>query len=673
MDWKDYAKGRVRLYDAPVLPVHIPVNGKCSCGEDPCEKSPGKHPRTLHGWKDATRDVAQIERWCRQFPITNWAMPTGEISGICLLDIDPRNDGLRTFNELFPKGLPDTFIVQSGGGGFHYYYLYDAVFARSEPRLAKGIEFLSNGHYVLIPPSLHISGNQYEVYADLPVAPLPEELKAILRQQKEKPERNFDMNWKEPIFEGGRNNALASLTGKLFHIGLDFPVVYPVILQQNDMYCSPPLERAEVKGIVMSIAETDKRNKEKKAKAEADRAAKQQAEQAKKVPLRFNLIDYKTLMMNIGNQPMDWIIDDWLPKRTTGFIIADPQAWKSWFAYLLGYSIASGEPFLGRYPVKETGPVIHLQQEDDLQIYATRMRAITQKPYGDPNEVHLDLPIYHPANIDEDGKILPGTLLNFTDPESVYAFERDLLIPKRPLLVTIDPFYTLLPAKDNFVEAPFHLQIIKTWARTYDTAFLIVHHMNKGKPGTRLRDNIFGSQLLNAWQETSYAFELTDDPNKVMMEKHFKNRPGHPDMFMSYRFDDMEMLAGVDVEPKKKVVDNSEGDQFDVDASSARYRYKGKGNKKDPTTLDVNVKTQDEIARCLELCSHNTITTWSQFIHLYDPNIPMPGNNLTRFSKRLQYLGFVKLNGRICKPDPHWYDPEAEERQRNGTGKKPRS
>ena len=44
----------------PVLPVHIvDERGRCSCGKPDCH-SPGKHPATPHGWRDATTDLSLI-------------------------------------------------------------------------------------------------------------------------------------------------------------------------------------------------------------------------------------------------------------------------------------------------------------------------------------------------------------------------------------------------------------------------------------------------------------------------------------------------------------------------------------------------------------------------------------------------------------------------------------
>ena len=41
----------------PVLPLHgISEKGSCTCRESSSCKSPGKHPRTRHGYKDASAD-----------------------------------------------------------------------------------------------------------------------------------------------------------------------------------------------------------------------------------------------------------------------------------------------------------------------------------------------------------------------------------------------------------------------------------------------------------------------------------------------------------------------------------------------------------------------------------------------------------------------------------------
>src|SRR5690349_19137326 len=61
----------------PVFPLHVPeADGRCSCGRD-CGRDIGKHPRTLNGLTNATRDLRQIRSWWGMWPDANIGMATG--------------------------------------------------------------------------------------------------------------------------------------------------------------------------------------------------------------------------------------------------------------------------------------------------------------------------------------------------------------------------------------------------------------------------------------------------------------------------------------------------------------------------------------------------------------------------------------------------------------------
>src|SRR2546427_13223225 len=75
-----------------VFPVYTVVNGQCSCGNTACA-SPGKHPRTTHGVQDASTDEATIRQWWCRWPGANIGIRTGAVSGLVVLDVDPRHGG----------------------------------------------------------------------------------------------------------------------------------------------------------------------------------------------------------------------------------------------------------------------------------------------------------------------------------------------------------------------------------------------------------------------------------------------------------------------------------------------------------------------------------------------------------------------------------------------------
>src|SRR3990172_11227437 len=64
----------------PVFPIHSPISSNggltCSCANPKCD-SKAKHPRTAHGFKDATTDAAIIKEWWSRWPNANIGIPTG--------------------------------------------------------------------------------------------------------------------------------------------------------------------------------------------------------------------------------------------------------------------------------------------------------------------------------------------------------------------------------------------------------------------------------------------------------------------------------------------------------------------------------------------------------------------------------------------------------------------
>lgn len=149
----------------PVFPCHnIEPDGKCSCqgGASECRtSSPGKHPRTLKGFKDASTDEAKIRQWWSMWPEANIAIATGAESGVMVVDVDPRNDGDTTIGDLIRNHgpIPDTVTAVTGGGGTHYVFRYRKGFRM---RKLQGVDFKTDGGYIIAPPSNHESGRRYE-------------------------------------------------------------------------------------------------------------------------------------------------------------------------------------------------------------------------------------------------------------------------------------------------------------------------------------------------------------------------------------------------------------------------------------------------------------------------------------------------------------------------------
>jgi hypothetical protein len=131
--------------------------------------------------KDATTDLSQVAKWWQKWPTANIGIATGRVSGLVVVDVDPRNGGDDSFDALEEQheGFPDTVVCLTGGGGKHLYYANPNGDVKLSAELADGIDLKSDGGYVVAPPSNHADGGTYWYDFDSTpentgIAPLPE-------------------------------------------------------------------------------------------------------------------------------------------------------------------------------------------------------------------------------------------------------------------------------------------------------------------------------------------------------------------------------------------------------------------------------------------------------------------------------------------------------------------
>lgn len=127
--------------------------------------SQDKSPLVPHGYKDASQDEVRLRHWFQDwFPTHGIGVPTGIVNGFVVLDVDPRNGGEASLQELTREFglLPSGPTVRTGGGGYHYYFSPVGQWIRSVTGVRPGIDVKAEGGYVIAPPSLHPSGKRYE-------------------------------------------------------------------------------------------------------------------------------------------------------------------------------------------------------------------------------------------------------------------------------------------------------------------------------------------------------------------------------------------------------------------------------------------------------------------------------------------------------------------------------
>ena len=254
-------------YGWHVVPIHgVMVSRygemKCTCGRDDCS-SPGKHPTTPNGLKNATTRKDWIEAWWKKWPYANIGIVTGQVSGIVVVDIDPRHGGNDSLDDLFVKhgAFSDTAEVITGGGGRHFYFKHPGVAVKnSVGKLGAGIDVRGDGGYVLAPPSEHISGGRYEWEASSDpeqsqLADMPKWLLDVLAS----PAKNADIavahgapGESSQITSGGRDNFMIACAGAMRRWGMTHQAILSALRIDNELRCVPPLADDDIQRIAKS-------------------------------------------------------------------------------------------------------------------------------------------------------------------------------------------------------------------------------------------------------------------------------------------------------------------------------------------------------------------------------------------------------------------------------------
>lgn len=148
-----------------VGPAHWIRDGRCTCSKGIDCGNPGKHPRWIknvfeHGLLSATSDPDILTMLFDRWPNANIFRRPDQLSAV--LDVDPRSGGDDSLAELESKHgkLPETVICLTGGRGVHYHFRTRQQIKGTQ--VAPGLELKGPDQLLILPPSMHISGNRYE-------------------------------------------------------------------------------------------------------------------------------------------------------------------------------------------------------------------------------------------------------------------------------------------------------------------------------------------------------------------------------------------------------------------------------------------------------------------------------------------------------------------------------
>ena len=238
-----------------LIPVNGTKNGVCTCYKGAQCTSAGKHP-IQKDWQNNSVDHKTLAEMLKQKPDLNIGVVTGD--RLIVVDIDPKNGGLKSFAEIEELFNP-TFKVVTGSGGYHFYYLLPEEYNKhidNKVNIIKGIDIRGENGFVVAPSSLHKSGNTYEIAEDSldEIQVISEELLELITKEKEyNTEQDARIETVDALGEGERNARLTSIAGSLFRQGLSSDAVLDSLLSLNQSICSPPLSVKEISATVRSV------------------------------------------------------------------------------------------------------------------------------------------------------------------------------------------------------------------------------------------------------------------------------------------------------------------------------------------------------------------------------------------------------------------------------------
>ena len=266
-----------------VIPGHS-VNdlGFCSCRNDECS-SPGKHPRIAWAaYQDRKPTTTEVKQWFTRWPDSSPLIITGAVSGIIVVDIDPRHGGNESFfdnRQIFGSESDKTPISLTGGGGQHLFFKHPGYEIPNAAGVFPGIDFRGDHGYVVGPGSTHISGRTYEWDTsahpeDMDFQPLPPLLEEALRSQvrygagldaqgqpivRDRIDIDGIIEGRITVAEGERNETMLRLIGSLVGPESVESQVLDSALKVNDRSFEPPLDEREVSRIVTNIMARERR------------------------------------------------------------------------------------------------------------------------------------------------------------------------------------------------------------------------------------------------------------------------------------------------------------------------------------------------------------------------------------------------------------------------------
>ena len=457
------------------------------------------------GMLDATTNTTLIRRWWAQAPQANVGIALAQ-SGLVAVDVDPRNGGSETFEQLQAEhgSLRSEVMAFTGGGGEHHVFLVPPGTQVSLPgTLGPGIDLKCNG-YIVVEPSVHPSGKAYGWEASsnpldgVVPTPLPDWLRS-LRVDLSTPKPAADDKPVDPRQARDAREALYMLDADDYHLwvqagmalhstGWGHPAyaMWCTWAQQSQKFDSTvsrkkwdgfkaPEQRGSGLSLAWIFSQATQRGWVNPAKrlhdvdspaygpdpvdveppAWFDEAVEGVAEKPKSDALPLLTLE----QLREKSAQMTWLIKGVVPMESLGVMFGASGTFKSFLALDMALHIAHGMPWMGRKT--KQAPVIFIAAEGGAGLWR-RIEAW----HRERGLVWQDAPVY----------VVPMAVDLGTDCARVV--EAAAALGVKPGLVTVDTMSQTFSGEENSsTEVANYFRELGLWFReSWQCAVLIIHH-----------------------------------------------------------------------------------------------------------------------------------------------------------------------------------------------------
>lgn len=420
----------------------------------------------------------QIKAWFKQFPNMNIGAVTGAISGIVVIDVEKGGS---------IGDLPITATAKTGGGGWHLYYKHpNRPIGNSARKIAPLTDVRGDHGYVVLPPSIHVSGNTYEwsVSPDDGFSDIPPELLERITNGVPIMEQNTG-----DIFEGTRNDTATRYVGRILHYlppDLWDAVGWAGLKDWNTNKAKPPLPETELRNIFISIKTREITNK---------------GERNVILPEQVSFKPFTLDELYKEQFPAErWVVEGLIPFGTITALTGESNSYKTFFTQSMTASVNAGTPFLGHFPTTK-GKVLVVDEENHRRHVKERYESLG-------------------ISATSDILFLSQEGIKIDNEEHIRKL-RELLDKEKPSLVILDSLVRLHSGEENSAT-----EIARAFSGMRklvdnDRAIIVIHHHRKPRNAGKKSNSqsIRGSSDILAAVDTHLAIDREETEITVTQSK----------------------------------------------------------------------------------------------------------------------------------------------------------